>query len=194
MKKNVDEQRGYNFKAVLSLEGLEAGMGWVSGDPTMFTMLFSVAQYGLEITAAPPTFFDSIPNWPALFIAKGTKDELLGPDGAVATYNQARGLKEIVLVRGEHTMGSWGDAGFMYVVRKLIKFAREAALRPATAALNNTGTTTLRKEICKAPPYESGILHSSEMLSANRIKQFLRDKCREDGGTWDEANLECYLP
>src|SRR5439155_8698406 len=52
----------------------------------------------------------SIDRRPAVFFAKGLWDRAESLEGTIAAYDRVRGLKEIVVVRGPHSMETWPAA------------------------------------------------------------------------------------
>ena len=62
-------------------------------------------------------------RWPAVFFAKGLWDRAESLEGTVAAYDRVRGLKEIVVVRGPHSMETWPRAELDRVRDRMVAFA-----------------------------------------------------------------------
>lgn len=82
----------------------------------------------------------SVPKWPAVFIGRGLWDYAESLEGAIAVYDRAKGLKELVVVRAPHPIETWPDAELDRVVDRMIVFARVAALGHKTAPGGRTWT------------------------------------------------------
>ena len=65
-------------------------------------------------------------RWPAVFFAKGLWDRAESLEGTVAAYDRVRGLKEIVVVRGPHTMETWPQQEIDRVRDRMVEFAKAA--------------------------------------------------------------------
>ena len=65
----------------------------------------------------------SMNRWPAVFFAKGLWDRAESLEGTVAAYDRVTGLKDIVLVRGPHSMDTWPAAEHVRVRQRMVNFA-----------------------------------------------------------------------
>ena len=65
-------------------------------------------------------------RWPAVFFAKGLWDRAESLEGTVAAYDRVPGLKEIVVVRGPHSMETWQQQDQDLVRDRMVAFAQAA--------------------------------------------------------------------
>ena len=65
----------------------------------------------------------SMDRWPAVFFAKGLWDRAESLEGTIAAYDRVRGLKEIVVVRGPHSMETWPQPEIERVKDRMVQFA-----------------------------------------------------------------------
>ena len=70
----------------------------------------------------------SMHRWPAVFFAKGLWDRAESLEGTVAAYDRVRGLKEIVLARGPHSIETWPQQDLERVRDRMVAFAQAAVL------------------------------------------------------------------
>ena len=68
----------------------------------------------------------SMPRWPAAFFAKGLWDRAESLEGTIAAYDRVRGLKEIVVSRGPHSMETWPQQELDRVRDRMVDFAKAA--------------------------------------------------------------------
>lgn len=62
-------------------------------------------------------------RWPAVFFAKGLWDRAESLEGTIAAYDRVQGLKEIVVVRGPHSMEPWPRSEMDRVRDRMVAFA-----------------------------------------------------------------------
>jgi hypothetical protein len=62
-------------------------------------------------------------SWPAVFFAKGLWDRAESLEGTIAAYDRVRGLKEIVVARGPHSMETWPQPEIDRVRDRSVAFA-----------------------------------------------------------------------
>ena len=74
----------------------------------------------------------SMSQWPAAFFAKGLWDRAESLEGTIAAYDRVRGLKEIVVVRGPHSMETWPQQELDRVRARMVAFAVAAIQGRAT--------------------------------------------------------------
>lgn len=65
-------------------------------------------------------------HWPAAFFAKGLWDRAESLEGTVAAYDRVRGLKEIVVARGPHSLETWPQQDIDHVRDRMVAFALAA--------------------------------------------------------------------
>lgn len=72
--------------------------------------------------------------WPAAFFAKGLWDRAESLEGTIAAHDRVRGLKEIVVVRGPHSMETWPESEIDRVRDRMVEFAQAAVQGRTTLA------------------------------------------------------------
>lgn len=65
-------------------------------------------------------------QWPAVFFAKGLWDRAESLEGTIAAYDRVRGLKDIVVSRGPHSMETWPQQELDLVRDRMVAFAKAA--------------------------------------------------------------------
>jgi hypothetical protein len=65
-------------------------------------------------------------RWPAVFFAKGLWDRAESLEGTIAAYDRVNGPKEIVVVRGPHSMEAWPKPAMEHVRERMVEFAKAA--------------------------------------------------------------------
>jgi hypothetical protein len=130
----------YNIKAALLTGDFTGGLGYCSDpDPKSSTGwgggICQEAAYRVERnTMMRPTseILANIDKWPAVFFGKGLWDVYQSPEGTYDAYRRAKGLKELVFVRGSHIHDYAGgniggsDVGAAYMINKMREFAVRA--------------------------------------------------------------------
>ena len=71
-------------------------------------------------------------RWPAVLFAKGLWDRAESLEGTVAAFDRVRGLKDIVVVRGPHSIETWPQQEIDRVRDRMVQFA-VAAVQGRTA-------------------------------------------------------------
>ncbi len=92
----------------------------------------------------------SMSRWPAAFFAKGLWDRAESLEGTIAAYDRVRGLKEIVVVRGPHSIETWPQHELDRVRDRMVAFA-VAAIQGRTS-LPGVPTWTNIKELVATSP------------------------------------------
>jgi hypothetical protein len=98
-------------------------------------------------------------RWPAAFFAKGLWDRAESLEGTIAAYDRIRGLKEIVVARGPHSIETWDLDDQRYLQERMVAFARAAVTggrplpgaRPWTDLKSLVATTADRWEASSQP-------------------------------------------
>jgi hypothetical protein len=134
----------YNIKAALLTGDFSAGLGYCS-DPDLRNStgwgggICQEAAYRLERnTMMRPTseILANIDKWPAVFFGKGLWDVFQSAEGTYDAYRRAKGLKELVFVRGPHVHdcagGNIGETtvGAAYMINKITEFAVRTLVNP----------------------------------------------------------------
>jgi pimeloyl-ACP methyl ester carboxylesterase len=92
----------------------------------------------------------SMGKWPAVFFAKGLWDRAESLEGTIAAYDRVRGLKEIVVVRGPHSMETWPQEELDRVRDRMTAFAIAAV--QGRASIPDTPAWTSIKELVATTP------------------------------------------
>jgi pimeloyl-ACP methyl ester carboxylesterase len=90
-------------------------------------------------------------RWPAVFFAKGLWDRAESLEGTVAAYDRVNGLKEIVVVRGPHSIESWPEAETTRARERMVAFAR-AAVNGESSLPGARPWADLRELVATTPP------------------------------------------
>ena len=89
-------------------------------------------------------------SWPAVFFAKGLWDRAESLEGTVAAYDRVAGLKEILVVRGPHSMESWPQPEIDRVRDRSVAFA--VGVVQGRASLPGAATWANLKELVATTP------------------------------------------
>ena len=89
-------------------------------------------------------------RWPAVFFAKGLWDRAESLEGTVAAYDRVRGLKEIVVVRGPHSMETWPQPEQDRVRDRMVAFA-VAAVQGRKSLPGAPAWSDLRELVATSP-------------------------------------------
>jgi hypothetical protein len=96
------------------------------------------------------TVLASMSKWPAVFFAKGLWDRAESLEGTIAAYDRVRGLKEIVVVRGPHSMETWPREELDRVRDRMAAFAIAAV--QGRASIPGAPAWTNIKELVATTP------------------------------------------
>jgi pimeloyl-ACP methyl ester carboxylesterase len=89
-------------------------------------------------------------SWPAVFFAKGLWDRAESLEGTIAAYDRVRGLKEIVVARGPHSMETWPQPEIDRVRNRSVAFA-VAAVQGRTSLPGAPAWTSLMDLVATSP-------------------------------------------
>ena len=92
----------------------------------------------------------SMGRWPAVFFAKGLWDRAESLEGTIAAYDRVRGLKEIVVVRGPHSMETWPPEELDRVRDRMTTFA-VAAMQGRTRTPGASAWTNIKELVATTP-------------------------------------------
>jgi hypothetical protein len=130
----------YNIKAALLTGDFAGGIGYISNPDLMGAAgVYQEAVLRIEKnTMFIPTseILANIDKWPAVFIGKGLWDVFQSAEGTYEAYRRAKGLKELVFVRGPHIVDYAGgnigesDVGAAYMINKMTEFAVRTLVNP----------------------------------------------------------------
>ena len=84
-------------------------------------------------------------------VAKGLWDRAESLEGTVAAYDRVNGLKEIVVVRGPHSIESWPEAETTRARERMVAFARAAVNRESSLP-GARPWADLRELVATTPP------------------------------------------
>jgi hypothetical protein len=131
---NFSPAKKYNIKAALLTGDFAGGIGYVN-DPG-FSRAWGVYQEAAlrveRYTMRQPTseILANIDKWPAVFFEHGLWDNYQSPEGSYEAYHRAKGLKELVFLRGSHHTATCGAENLAYLNNKMIEFAVRALVNP----------------------------------------------------------------
>jgi pimeloyl-ACP methyl ester carboxylesterase len=126
----------YDIKAAILLGDFSGGVGYVSAPD--FTGAWGVYQEAAlrveRYTMRQPTseILANIDKWPAVFFGKGLWDMYQSAPGTYEAYHRAKGLKELVFLRGPHETMWAGKPTGAYMSSKMTEFAVRALVNPGT--------------------------------------------------------------
>jgi hypothetical protein len=66
-------------------------------------------------------------RWPAAFFGKGLWDRAESVEGTIAAYDRIRGPREIVVLRGPHTLEAHAPENQRYLIERMVAFAKGVA-------------------------------------------------------------------
>jgi hypothetical protein len=125
----------YNIKGALLLSDFAGGLGHQDfpGRPDNFA-LYREGIYRVEWNTMDyhsSEILANIEQWPAVFFGKPLWDGYESPEGTYDAYNRAKGLKELVFIRGSHSLTQWGAENITYLINKMTEFAVRAVVNPS---------------------------------------------------------------
>ena len=122
--------KGYpNFKGAILYASFVSGPGYLPDAPDLADRnLFLGGMAADNYVAFYPNsaVLANMTHWPAAFFAKGLWDRAESLEGTVAAFDRVRGLKEIVVSRGPHSMETWPRAELERVRDRMVAFAKAA--------------------------------------------------------------------
>jgi hypothetical protein len=142
----------YNFKAAILVADFTGGVGYTSDLPDL-RRLYNEAACRVEMnTMYEPTseILADIDQWPAVFFGKGLWDASSSPKGTYEAYCRAKGLKELVFLRGCHSQQGWGAKSEAYLLNKMIEFGVRALVNPNK---KYTELKSFKAAVLSSPPY-----------------------------------------
>jgi len=139
----------YNVKGALMLAPAAGGPGFMS---SFFALLEGALRTEQNVQLLPSSeVLSSVPKWPAVFFGKGTWDYLESMQGTLTAYQAAKGLKQIVVVRGPHSENEYGPENVQYMQEAVAAFALAAARNVKDIGGPEPGD--VRELIRTSPPY-----------------------------------------
>lgn len=128
--------KGYtNIKGAILLASFASGAGYVPAaadlaDRNLF--LGGMAAEHHIVFYPNSATLAGMAHWPAAFFGKGLWDRAESLEGTIAAYDRIRGLKEIVVARGPHSIETWDPADMRYLRDRMVAFARAAVTGAST--------------------------------------------------------------
>jgi hypothetical protein len=146
--------RGYtNIRGAILYASFVSGAGYLPESPDLADRnLFLGGMAADNYVAFYPNsaVLASMHLWPAAFFAKGLWDRAESVEGTIAAYDRVRGLKEIVVVRGPHTMEHWPQADIDYARGRMVEFAK-AAVQGKSSVQGARPWTNLKELVATTP-------------------------------------------
>lgn len=140
--------RGYDFRGAILLAPFSAGVGYRS---RVQAIVEGANRVEFNVQAFPSSeMLANVDRWPAVFVGRGLWDFAEGLEGSLDFYRRARGLKEIVVVRGPHSECEWGEENTRHMIARMIAFARAAVLGEAESP-GAVHPADLRDLVCSSP-------------------------------------------
>lgn len=138
MHKNVVEDCNYDVteKPCKPARGLDNVKGAILYGPSSAGLGYRLAGHDLVEGALRTDFnttyypdsgiFAHVDQWPALQIVKGTWDYVEGLEGSFATYQRAKGLKDISVFLGPHILQTQNPDNMAFAGNRMVAFATAA--------------------------------------------------------------------
>ena len=146
--------KGYaNIKGAILYASFVSGAGYLPEAPDLADRnLFLGGMAADNYVAFYPNsaVLANMPKWPAVFFAKGLWDRAESLEGTVAAYDRVRGLKDIVVSRGPHSMETWPRQELDRVRGRMVAFAT-AAVQGRTALPQAQQWTDLKGLVATTP-------------------------------------------
>jgi hypothetical protein len=144
----------YNIKGALLLSDFAGGLGHQDfpGKPDNFA-LYREGIYRVEWNTMDyhsSEILANIDKWPAVFFGKPLWDGYESPEGTYDAYSRAKGLKELVFIRGSHSFTQWGTKNISYVINKMTEFATRALVNPSK---KYPEFKSFKEAVLSSPPY-----------------------------------------
>ena len=118
-----------NIKGAILYASFVSGPGYLPDSPDLADRnLFLGGMAAENYVAFYPNsaVLASMNKWPAVFFGKGLWDRAESLEGTVAAYDRVRGLKEIVVSRGPHSIETWPEQELTYLRTRTVEFAKSA--------------------------------------------------------------------
>jgi hypothetical protein len=118
--------KGYNVKGAMLYASFVSGAGYLPEARDLVDRnLFLAGMAADNHVAFYPNsaILANMHHWPAAFFAKGLWDRAESLEGTIAAYDRVRGLKEIVVVRGPHSIEPWPQEEVDRVRDRMVEFA-----------------------------------------------------------------------
>jgi hypothetical protein len=134
-----------NVRGAVLLSALFGGFG----DPALLPFVAAPREVNHLVLLPTSEPLAGIGAWPAVFFGKGLWDDIQGPFATFNAYIRARGMKELLFVRGPHSEVQQGAANVALMQHRVAEFAVRAALGTPSA---RPPYAHLREAIAASPP------------------------------------------
>ena len=146
--------KGYtNIKGALLFASFVSGPGYLPDAPDLADRnLFLGGMAADNYVAFYPNsaVLANMNRWPAAFFAKGLWDRAESLEGTIAAYDRVRGLKEIVVVRGPHSIETWPQREIDRVRGRMVQFA-VAAVQDRRSVLGALPWINMKELVATSP-------------------------------------------
>jgi hypothetical protein len=141
----------YNIKAAILTGDFAGGLGYYS-DPDLIAVYQEAARRVERNSMWVPTseILANIDQWPAVFFGKGLWDRYQSAEGTYEAYRRAKGLKELVFVRGPHCIHWCGEKNIAYLSNKMVEFAVRSIVNPGK---QYSELKSFKEAVLSSPPY-----------------------------------------
>ncbi|TFZ06164.1 hypothetical protein EZ313_05840 [Ramlibacter henchirensis] len=142
-----------NIKGALLYASFVSGAGYLPDAPDLADRnLFLGGMAAEHYVAFYPNsaVLANMHRWPAAFFAKGLWDRAESLEGTIAAHDRVRGLKEIVVSRGPHSMETWPQQEQDRVRDRMVRFA-VAAVQGRTQLPDSPRWTDIRELVATTP-------------------------------------------
>ncbi|MGJ7572295.1 alpha/beta hydrolase family protein [Variovorax sp. RB2P76] len=116
-----------NIRGAILLSSFASGPGYVGDSPDLADrnlFLGGMAADHHIVFYPNSSTLAGMDRWPAAFFGKGLWDRAETLEGTVAAYNRIRGLKEIVVARGPHSIETWPESDRAYLRERMVAYAK----------------------------------------------------------------------
>ena len=151
---NCAPPRGYtNIRGAILFASFVSGAGYLPdardlADRNLF--LGGMAAENHVVFYPNSAVLASMDRWPAVFFAKGLWDRAESLEGTIAAYDRVHGLKEIVVVRGPHSVETWPEADILYARSRMVEFAK-AAIRGDSSMPGSKPWSNIKELVATTP-------------------------------------------
>jgi hypothetical protein len=125
---NCTPPKGWrNIRGAILLSSFASGAGYVGDSPDLADrnlFLGGMAADHHIVFYPNSATLAGMDRWPAAFFGKGLWDRAETLEGTVAAYNRIRGVKEIVLARGPHSIETWPESDRRYLRERMVAYAK----------------------------------------------------------------------
>lgn len=116
-----------NIRGAILLSSFASGAGYVGDSPDLADrnlFLGGMAADHHIVFYPNSSTLAGMDRWPSAFFGKGLWDRAESLEGTVAAYNRIRGVKEIVLARGPHSIETWPVSDRGYLRERMVAYAK----------------------------------------------------------------------